>query len=158
MRQSISYIHKQQGTLIIVVISIATFVIILPVGIMTGSLISLGMLVLFGFILFMFASLTVEVRHERLKFWFGPGLISKTYEIEDIATVKSVVNPWYYGWGVRFTPRGWLYNVSGFGAVELNLKSGKRFRIGTDEPDTLAKAIHQALDNQNHVSSSKVVS
>ena len=149
MRQSVSYVHKQQGTLIIVTMVVATFVIILPVSIITGSALVLGMLALFGFILYMFASLTVEVRHGRLKFWFGPGLISKTYDIEEITTVESVTNPWYYGWGIRFTPRGWLYNVSGFGAVELNLKSGKRFRIGTDEPDTLAKVIHQAIDNRN---------
>jgi hypothetical protein len=35
----------------------------------------------------------------------------------------------------------WLWNVSGMGAVELQLKNGSRFRIGTDEPETLARAV-----------------
>jgi hypothetical protein len=35
----------------------------------------------------------------------------------------------------------WVWNVSGLDAVELTLRSGRRFRIGTDEPEELAKAI-----------------
>ena len=56
-----------------------------------------------------------------------------------------VKNLWYYGWGIRFTPRSWLFNVSGFSAIELQMKSGKRYRIGTDDPDNLAKALDEAL-------------
>ena len=35
----------------------------------------------------------------------------------------------------------WLWNVSGLQAVELVLNNGKRFRIGTDEPENLVNAI-----------------
>jgi hypothetical protein len=55
-----------------------------------------------------------------------------------------VRNRWYYGWGIRITPRGWLYNVSGLDAVELALKNGKCVRIGSDEPHALARAIDHA--------------
>ena len=44
-------------------------------------------------------------------------------------------------WVIR---NGWLYNVSGFDAVELELASGKLCRIGTDEPGRLLHAIEQA--------------
>jgi hypothetical protein len=37
-----------------------------------------------------------------------------------------------------------LYNVSGTDAVEIELRSGRRFRIGTDEPKVLAQAIQTA--------------
>ncbi len=40
---------------------------------------------------------------------------------------------------------GWLYNVSGTDAVELKMKNGKRYRIGTDVPGELAEAIRQAI-------------
>jgi hypothetical protein len=43
------------------------------------------------------------------------------------------------------TPHGWLYNVAGRGAVEITLKGGRRFRIGTDEPERLCYAIQQAV-------------
>jgi hypothetical protein len=37
-----------------------------------------------------------------------------------------------------------MFNVSGLDAVELELISGKRFRIGTDHPEGLETAIRQA--------------
>ncbi len=47
--------------------------------------------------------------------------------------------------GIHLTPEGWLYNVSGFRAVAVRLKSGKRFLLGTDEPERLCQAISRAL-------------
>ena len=41
----------------------------------------------------------------------------------------------------RHTPHGWLYNVSGWEAVEITLPSGKRFRLGTDEPRRLEQVL-----------------
>ena len=73
---------------------------------------------------FLFGSLTVEVCDSRLQFWFGSGSIRRSYEIADIANVETVRNPWYYCWGIHYTPHGWLYNISGYCAVELTLKSG----------------------------------
>ena len=43
------------------------------------------------------------------------------------------------------TPHGWLYNVSGYEAVEIALASGKRLRLGTDEPHRLAQALRAAM-------------
>ena len=39
----------------------------------------------------------------------------------------------------------WIYNVSGFDAVEIILKNGKIYRIGTDVPSELEAAIKQAI-------------
>jgi hypothetical protein len=38
-----------------------------------------------------------------------------------------------------------LYNVSGTNAVEIKLRSGRRFRIGTDEPEALARALRMVI-------------
>jgi len=38
-----------------------------------------------------------------------------------------------------------MYNVAGLEAVELVLASGKKFRIGTDQPAELANAINVRL-------------
>jgi len=59
-------------------------------------------------------------------------------QVQNAAVVR---NKWYYGWGIRLTPGGWLWNVSGLDAVELTFKNGKKFRIGTDEPDRLLQAL-----------------
>ncbi|MEA3470923.1 MAG: hypothetical protein U9R24_04325 [Thermodesulfobacteriota bacterium] len=78
----------------------------------------------------------------RIRCWFGSGLIGKKFNLTEITEVKAVRNPWYYGWGL--TPRGWLFNISGLDAVELTLKSGRHFRIGTDEQNKLVLVIRQA--------------
>jgi hypothetical protein len=40
----------------------------------------------------------------------------------------------------------WIYNVSGFDAVEITLKNGNTYRIGTDEPKELEQAILQSIN------------
>jgi hypothetical protein len=99
------------------------------------------LVVLLG-VLALFCSLTVEIKDLVLVCSFGPGLIRKTIHLSDIDKVLVVRNPWYAGWGIRWMPgQYWLWNVSGLQAVELIGKSGKRFRIGTNEPEALAQAI-----------------
>ena len=49
--------------------------------------------------------------------------------------------PWWYGIGVKWTPRGWVYVVSRGDALELRLKNGKAIRIGTDDLRGLAAAL-----------------
>jgi hypothetical protein len=96
---------------------------------------------LFLFLTWLFGSLTVEVDDEELRHWFGPGFWKKSYQLLDIESATVVRNSWIYGWGIRFTPHGWLYNVSGLDAVQLQLRSGRKLRIGTDDPQGLIEAI-----------------
>ncbi|MBK9953017.1 MAG: hypothetical protein IPP10_16520, partial [Candidatus Competibacteraceae bacterium] len=74
----------------------------------------------------------------------GIGLIRKSIPLAEIVEVKPVRNSWLHGWGDSLDAPGWLYNVSGWEAVEITLRSGKRFRLGTDEPQKLARAIQAA--------------
>ena len=97
--------------------------------------------VLLLFMTWLFGSLTVEVDEEELRHWFGPGFWKKSYQLLDIKSAKVVRNSWFWGWGIRLTPHGWLYNVSGFDAVQIQLRSGRTFRIGTDDPQGLFEAI-----------------
>ncbi|GAI51787.1 unnamed protein product [marine sediment metagenome] len=69
----------------------------------------------------------------------------KRFKLNEIESCQVVKNHWYYGWGIRLTPHGVLYNVSGFDAVEIKLRTGKKFRIGTDVPQELEEAIRQAI-------------
>ena len=103
-------------------------------------------------LLALFASLTVEIDTEHLRIRFGIGLIRKRFPLDQIDTCRPVSNPWLYGWGIRLTPHGWLYNVSGQEAVELKMKSGKTCRIGTDEPEVLTAALQKVLDSSKPVS------
>ena len=96
-------------------------------------------------VLLTFFCLTTTVSDGDVHVRFGVGLIRRRVPLARIAAVTAVRNHWIYGWGIRLIPSGWLWNVSGFGGVELALINGRRFRIGTDEPEQLAAAIRAAV-------------
>jgi hypothetical protein len=96
-------------------------------------------------VLTLFYSLTVEIDGTKLIVKFGFGIINKKFILKDIESCHTVKNHWYYGWGIRLTPHGWLYNISGFDAVEIKMKNGRTYRIGTDEPKNLERAIMLAI-------------
>ena len=93
----------------------------------------------------LFDSLTVRVSNDHVEIRFGIGMIRKQFNVDNIKTATIVKNKWYYGWGIRLTPHGWLYNVSGLDAVEILMHNGKQYRIGTDQPNELHNAINSVL-------------
>jgi len=95
-------------------------------------------------VLVLFHRLTVAVTDSLVRISFGPGLIRKQFRLEEIVECRPVRNRWWYGWGIKYTPHGWLYNVSGLRAVELRMRNGRTCRIGTDEPSRLSDAIRRA--------------
>lgn len=94
-----------------------------------------------------FTSLQVTVDEKYLRIKFGYGIYKKAFSLHDIVSAKTVKNHWYYGWGIRgwLWPKMCIYNVSGFDAVEIKLKNGKTYRIGTDEPKELERAILNSI-------------
>ncbi len=97
-------------------------------------------------LLALFSTLTVRVGGGVITVQFGVGIIRKRMQLSDVESCTKVRNPWYYGLGIRYTPRGWLYNIYGLSAIELLMRNGKSCRIGTDDPEGLAKALGAALD------------
>lgn len=141
-----SYRHKQFGTALVVgnsLLILLIFVLISQAGPHPVLLFVLGLI---AFLLVIFSSLTVMITASSLVFWFGPGVMRKTVSLADIESALPVRNPWYAGFGIRYLAPGTLYNVSGLSAVEITLREGKRFRLGTDEPERLAAALRQARE------------
>ncbi len=137
------YNHTQFGTVIVTGLLVPTMLILfLPfiLGVFHPVLF-LAILIL-AISLPIFYSLTVKITGGVLACYFGVGLIRKQILLSDIKEYRAVRNPWFVGWGIRWMPgQYWLWNVSGFQAVELTLNNGKRFRLGSDEPEALVNAI-----------------
>jgi hypothetical protein len=95
---------------------------------------------LFG--LGMFYSFTIEITEEKLKFWFGIGILKKAYALSEVQSIRVIVNPWYYFWGVKSIPGGWFYAIAPGSAVEIVLNNGKIVQLGTNQP----KKLKQTLD------------
>jgi hypothetical protein len=98
--------------------------------------------------LVLFAALTVKVDSRDVSLRFGIGVIRKKFPVSGIESAGIVRNPWYYGWGIRKTPDGWLYNVSGVSAVELRMIGGEKYRIGTNDPSGLLDAIEAVISGR----------
>ena len=140
------YRHTQIGR-IQVWASIAAIIIITLSVIFLGSIwISIAVIVFLGGAILLFGSLTVRINRRDLQIRFGPfGIIKRIVPLVTVKSVSVVRTPWYYGWGIRWTPDGPLYNMAGQDGVEVILRDGKKFRIGTDEPAALAAAIAGGL-------------
>ena len=141
------YQHTQMGTLILV-LTLLTVAVLVVVGVGDALLPAVAWAIPAVILLataFLFGSLTVTIADGSLRCHFGPGLIRRTIPLRDIAGFQPVRNKWYYGWGIRLTPHGWMYNIAGLDAVELTLADGRHFRVGTDEPEALCRALREAI-------------
>ena len=87
------------------------------------------------------ARLTVVVDARTVTASFGWGWPRRTIDRAEIESAARVRNSWWHGWGIRKVSRGWMYNNAGRDAIELSLRSGRVFRIGTDQPAELLAAI-----------------
>ena len=141
---SIYYKHVQFGTLTVSLLIAAIVLLALLGFIVEWHTFTIGFLLTFLVCVALFYSLTVEISNDHLGIHFGVGIVKKRFEIKDIEKAYPVRNRWYYGWGIRLIPHGWLYNVSGLDAIEIVMSSGKRYRIGTDQPNELAQAVNEA--------------
>ncbi|HIA47103.1 MAG TPA: hypothetical protein EYN96_03830 [Candidatus Hydrogenedentes bacterium] len=151
MESSHEYEHTQSGTFVRVLLGVlavttgAPAMVVLAEGGGGGSIPLAIIAVMAVFLLALFHSLTVRVSRDEIAISFGMGLIRKHFEIRQIQSAAAVRNRWYNGWGIRKIVNGWLFNVSGWDAVEIHLENGRRYRIGTDEPEELLAAIESVI-------------
>jgi len=139
-----SYRHTQRGTLILAV-TLGMALVFCGLGFSIGLLKSLWISVpVLLAAAWLFSSLTVEITDRELRWKFGPGLIRKSVPLAEIVSAQLArTGP---SWGIHWSPRtGWLYNVSGFDAVAVTLRSGKKFALGTDEPQALAARLVEVI-------------
>jgi hypothetical protein len=99
------------------------------------------LLVSIAAITFWFSRLVVTVANGEVIASFGLGKPRRVIQLSDVVEAHQVRNRWTEGWGVRKAARGWMYNVWGLDAVELELVSDTIFRIGSDEAERLHTAI-----------------
>ena len=139
------YKHTQIGWLMIILFGIAIFINGV-LGICYLGWFAIVPIIAFAICLSLFISLTVIVDDDSIEIKFGIGLIRKRFGIEMVELCRAVKNNWWYGWGIRKGSKMRLFNVSGLDAVELSMKDGKIYRIGTDEPEKLSEFIEKKIN------------
>ncbi len=139
------YTHTQIGWVPIVVLGVLSLFFLAFPAVLSPlpAYLSVMPLVLAALL---FCCLTVRVGQGVIKLVFGIGLIHKRIKLIDIQSVSTIRTKWWCGYGIHgFWGKGWLFNVSGFDAISLRMKSGMVYVIGTDEPKQLLEAIRAAL-------------
>lgn len=124
------------GIFILVALSLAAS------GEASSSLWVVPTMVLILVVVSVFSRLTVTVSSSEVVAAFGLGWPRKTISFVDVIGAEKVRNRWWYGFGIRKVPKGWMYNVWGLDAVEFRLASGKLFRIGSDDCDRLLASVN----------------
>lgn len=100
-------------------------------------------------VLALFHNLTVGVDNQFIRLHYGIGIIGKKIPLSELRECRPVTNKWWWGWGIRKIPGGWMWNISGLQAVELKMKNGRILRIGTDEPTALAAVVSEGMAASN---------
>lgn len=112
----------------------------------------IGMSILFsiisciGFVLLLFGhALTIKVYEKGVEWYFGFGFLRKHVGFDEIISVQKEEDANSLSYGVSFTKRGVLYNVSGKEAIRLHLRTpwrkAKIIEVGTDRADQVMAAI-----------------
>ena len=102
-----------------------------------------GMLA-FAALMLAFSRLTVSIDGHTLSVGFAGGLARRRFDLRAVEKASVTKTSWLAGWGIRYTPSGWVYNASGRGAVRLRFENGRQFTVGTDEPEALLAAVEAA--------------
>ena len=144
-QQGETYRHTQVGWVLLAALAAGAGVVVFATSKTGWSTAASVVLTLLIVVAVLFCTLTVRIDGGLIACRYGPGLICKYIPLATIRGIRTVRTAWYQGWGIRLTSDGWLFNVSGLDAVEVELADGKRIRVGTDEPQVLAAAIRGRL-------------
>lgn len=107
----------------------------------------LGLMMLINLIaLTLFARLTIQLKGDKLRWYFGLfGRPKWELSLSQIQRAEVCNTKWYEGKGIRFTAEGMLYNAAGSGAVRILKIDGSKLRLGSSEPEVLCQKINASL-------------
>jgi len=95
--------------------------------------------------LFLIMKLKTSIDKNGINMHFFP-FIKKSVDWHQIKNVKVVNYGFVGGWGIRlWTKYGTVYNVKGDKGLEIVLKSGKKFLIGTQKETELSIIIEKMI-------------
>lgn len=124
------------------ILSDVLFFVGIALVVIGGAAVSTGVVLIIAAVIVVLGSvLTVKVDDSHVSAAFLAGWPKHRIALANIESSERVRNKAWWGIGLRKIPGGWMYNVGGLDAIELIQKNGKKFRIGTNDPDGLEAAL-----------------
>jgi len=141
----IPYHHRQVSRVTVISFIAMTAVFAMPFFLAGIHLVLLAVIVpIFGLVAmvhWVLYSMTVEVTALELRWHFGLGFWRRRIALTEIARFERVRLSWWYGIGIKYTPRTWVYLVAPGEGVEVRTRDGAVVRIGTDDAERLMGAL-----------------
>jgi len=112
----------------------------------------LGLVAFSAFIIGLFAMvfamrLRTKIDNNGIQMSYAPFIIKKHVTWDKVLSVK-VVNYGFVGYGIRWGSKfGTIYNIKGNKGIAIELLGGKKFLIGTQQPETVSSVISELLKN-----------
>lgn len=105
---------------------------------------------IFGLLIFFrLVELKTEIDRIGIRMRFRP-FLKREYRWDEISSARMVNYGFQGGWGIRIgTKYGTLYNISGNKGLAIELKSGKKFCIGTRKEDELGSVVEMHYREQH---------
>ena len=146
MNERVLYEHRQTGWLTVILLFAIAVLICIAGAISAPSerTLSYSLVPILLVVAALFSTLTVRVTERHMMWFFGVSGIGRSVPISQITSIRAIKTNILEGWGIHLTWHGWVWNVSGFNAVQITLQSGTRFAVGTPEPQAVIDAVQSA--------------
>ena len=87
--------------------------------------------------------LETNIDQKGIRLYFFP-FVKKEFLFEDIEEIEVLDYGFIGGWGIRFwTKYGTTFNIKGCMGLRIVLKNGKKYLIGTQNPEKLKEVLQQ---------------
>lgn len=101
----------------------------------------------FGFVtlvLALLASRTTRIDGDVFEVSFGPDLVRRRVAVTQITSHRRLRATRLAALG-HVVPDGWLWNTTGLDGVEVRLDNGAVWRVGTNQPEALCRALAEVV-------------
>ncbi|MCB0539322.1 MAG: hypothetical protein KDE33_17540 [Bacteroidetes bacterium] len=109
----------------------------------TSFIISMSILSIV-FVMFFLLKLKTEVNEQGISYSYFPFIRKRQFLWSEIESAKVINYGFVGGWGIRMSIKyGTIYNVKGKMGLQITLKSGKKFVLGTQKHEELLAVLEQ---------------
>jgi len=135
------YEHRQFSQWMVLLLAVFA-VVFAMIGFMGFAVEARFAAFLFVAIAIAFSALVTRVDANGVSWNYTVGAPGGKIAFSEIANVEVTTTSFWEGWGIHWTIwHGWLWNVSGYGAVMITKTDGGRVTLGTDDPQGFYEAV-----------------
>lgn len=137
------YKEQQVGVIPITIFGLST-IGMLYLGYLFGYNIIFVLLTIFFFVVtVVYSNMLVTVTEEFITIRIG-WVLQQQIPMAEVSGLDNHDTALLSDWGIRPLGKGWLYSIAGSTAIEIHMRDGTMFVVGTNTPEKLLNSIKEA--------------